>query len=181
MTPRDFFAITLKIIGLYLIIAAFVSIPQIAVSLYSYRYSAAEARFGELLEIGFFVLFAILFYIVFLYYCLFKTDWIIDKLQLDKGFAEEKFELNIHRSTILTISVIVIGAILITDSLPPLCRNIMTYFQTTTVHVNPQENIAVGWILFHFIKFFIGFFFASASRLVVNFIELKRKKPVSTD
>ena len=44
--------------------------------------------------------------IIALRLCLFRPDIIIDKLALDKGFTEERFEINIHRSTVLTLAVI---------------------------------------------------------------------------
>ncbi|HWD87026.1 MAG TPA: hypothetical protein VG367_02795 [Mucilaginibacter sp.] len=177
MTPRDFFALILKIIGLYLIIGAFVSIPQVVASLlYSYK-SAAGASVGEILEICFYVLFGLSFYIWFLYLCLFRTDWIINKLQLDQGFSEERFELNIHRSTVLKIAVIVIGAVLIIDNLPMLCKQLYSFIPSSEPRRVFSESPSPGWTVYYFVKFFIGFSLISANRPIVNYIERKRKGP----
>lgn len=175
MTPRDLFAIILKSIGLYLVIGGFVSIPQIIYSFYTYQHNGASL--SDILEICFFILFSISFYIGFLYLCLFRTDWVIDRLHLSRGFGEERLGINFHRSTVLRIIVILLGAVMITDSLPLLCKNILTYLQTTTYRIDFKENIASGWLIFYFVKFFLGFCFISASRPIVNFIELKRKNP----
>ena len=48
--------------------------------------------------------------IIALRLCLFRPDIIIDKLALDKGFTEERFEINIHRFTFLTLAIILTGA-----------------------------------------------------------------------
>lgn len=178
MTPRSFFAVIIKIIGIYLLAGAIISIPQIISSLFYYRSTISDPSAQDIFGICFFVLFSISFFLFVLYYCLFKTEWIIDKLRLDQNFTEEKFDINLHRSTILKIAVIVIGAVMIVDSLPVLCQNLLTYFQTTSAHVSFKENRASSWLIFAFGKFCIGFSLISASRPIVNFIELKRKEPV---
>jgi len=178
MTPRSFFAIIIKIIGIYLLTGAIIAIPQIVASIYSYRYTISYPSAQDIFWICFFVLFSISFFLFVLYYCLFKTEWIIDKLRLDQNFTEEKFDINLHRSTILKIAVIVIGAVMIIDSLPILCQNLLTYFQTTSASISFKENRASTGLIFAFGKFCIGFSLISASRPIVNFIELKRKEPV---
>ena len=177
MTPRSLFAIIIKIIGIYLIVGAVVSIPQVVTSLYSYRLEFRSGDIGIILEICFLVLFSISFYVLVLYYCLFKTDWMIDKLHLDHGFSEERFELNMHRSTVLKIAVIVIGAILVLDSLPLLCKQLYSFIPSNDAHMPFDENPSKGWTVYYFVKFFIGFSLMSANRPIVNYIERKRKGP----
>ncbi|HEX3385356.1 MAG TPA: hypothetical protein VHS53_09220 [Mucilaginibacter sp.] len=178
MTPRDFFALILKIVGLYLIIVSFVSLPQVVMSLfYSYRYGVVNAGAGEILEICFMVLFGISFYIWFLYLCLFRTDWIINKLRLAQGFDEERLEINIHRSTILKIAVIVMGALMIIDNLPMLCKQLYSFIPDDERHTILSDSPSKGWTVYYFVKFFIGFSLISANRPIVNYIERKRKGP----
>jgi len=131
------------------------------------------------LEISFFLVVTIAFYVLIMRYCLFKTDWLVDKLHLDKGFIEERFEIKMHRSTILKIAVIVIGGVMVIDTLPLLCKQTFAYFQLTSTTISFKENPASGWIIFYFVKFSIGFFMMTSSRLIVNFIERKRKGPVA--
>src|SRR3569623_1657799 len=101
MTPRSLFAIIIKIIGIYLLLGAIVSIPQMIITVYSLRGQVSYTDTKEMFGIAFFLIVTAVIYILIMRYCLFRTDWLIDKLNLAKGFTEEKLELNIHRSTIL--------------------------------------------------------------------------------
>ncbi len=111
--------------------------------------------------------------------CIFKTDVIIDKLQLDAGYQDERFEFNIHRSTLLKIAVIVMGGVLIIDSVPLLLQQVLTYLQQS--HAIAYNKFTDGptakYIVLYFIKTSIGVFMLTSSRLIVNVIELKRKSP----
>jgi hypothetical protein len=60
---------------------------------------------------------------------IFKTDWLIHALRLNKGIIEEKLELNIHRSTVLQISIIVTGCIVFVESFPSLLKRLFDYYQ----------------------------------------------------
>jgi hypothetical protein len=177
MTPRDLFAIIIKIIGIYLVIEAFVFLPQLISTIFQYRRMMTESSQADFLDGGFFMVFALGTYFLILRYCLFKTDWIIDKLHLDRGFSEEKFEINIHRSTVLKIAVIVIGAVMVIDSLPLLCKQLFSYIQMSRIGTSFNQNPTSGWMIYYFLKFSIGFSLMSASRPIVNYIERKRKGP----
>jgi hypothetical protein len=179
MTPRSLFAIILKIIGLYLIIEAFVFLPQLVSTLYQYGRMMMESPRSEILEIGFYIVLSLGIYILALRLCLFKTDWLIDKLHLDKGFSEEKLELNIHRSNVLKIAVIVIGAVMVIDSLPLLCKQTISYLQMSHTYTRFIDNRSTGWMVYYFVKFVAGFCLVSANRPIVNYIELKRKGPAT--
>jgi hypothetical protein len=181
MTPRSLFSIIIKIIGIYLVLSAFVLIPQLVASLFSVGRQSGINDSGDFLTLGFFLVFAVGFFAMILRYCIFKTDWLIDKLQLDKGFEEEKFELNIHRSTVLRIAVIVIGAVMIVDYLPSFCKTIFSYVQMGNVARGFKDNPNSGWIIVDIVRLFIGFFMITSSRLIVNFIELRRKKPAQAE
>lgn len=175
MTPRSLFALIIKIIGVYLLIGAIIAIPQMITTLLSFRGQVSYTDSGELFAIAFFLLITVTIYVAIMRYCLFKTEWLIDKLHLDKGFTEEKLELNIHRSTVLQIAVIVIGCVMVIDNLPLLCREVFVYFQTSMPNIGFKENPSSKFIVIDFAKFFIGVFLMTSSRLVVNFIERKRR------
>jgi hypothetical protein len=178
MTPRSFFSIVIKVIAIYLILASLSLIPQMfGTIMFWFQPSYGGVHAGELLVGILILLLAAGFYIFFLRLCLFKTDWIIDKLHLDQGFDEERFELNIHRSTVLKIAVIVIGAIMIVDSFPMLCKQLYSFIPSNEPHTVFGDNPSKGWIIYYFAKFFIGFSLMSANRPIVNYIERKRKGP----
>jgi len=177
MTPRSLFAIILKIIGIYLLIGAIISIPQMITTFYSFGRQVSYTDSNELLGIAFFLIITVAVYILIMRYCLFRTEWLIDKLHLDKGFIEGQLELNIHRSTVLKIAIIVIGCVMVIDNLPLLCREVFVYFQTSAPNVGFKENPSSKYIVIDFAKFFVGLFLMTSSRLVVNFIERKRREP----
>jgi hypothetical protein len=178
MTPRSLFAIIIKVIAIYLIVASLSFIPQLLSTLMMLFQPGMSAPRGEEILTSILIIILIVgFYIFFLRLCLFKTDWIIDKLRLSEGFSEEKFELNIHRSTVLKISVIVIGAVMLTDSLPMLCKQVISYIQMSRAYMSFSQNHESGWMIYYFVKFFIGFSLISANRPIVNYIERKRKGP----
>jgi len=177
MTPRSLFAIIIKIIGIYLLIGSFVTIPQMITAVLSFRAQVSYAGPGDLFALAFFILITAAIYIGIMRYCLFKTEWLIDKLHLDKGFDEEKLEINIHRSTVLKIAVIVIGAVMVIDSLPALCKEVFVYSQMSAPNRGFNENPSSKYMIVDIVKLFIGFFLMTNSRLVVNFIERKRREP----
>lgn len=181
MTPRSFFAIIIKIIGLYLVIGAVVSIPQVITALFAYKSQFNYSSGDDVLTMGSFLVFSVSFYLAVMYYCVFKTEWIIDKLQLDQNFSEERFELNIHRSTVLRIAVIVVGGIIIADSLPLLCKQAFVFVRFNRTGADLKQNPETVWMIFYFVKVSVGFALISASRPIVNFIELKRKKPAQNE
>jgi hypothetical protein len=176
MTPRSFWAILIKILGLYIILESLASVPNFLGSVY-YVFSTTFGQDNS----GF--LFLTLYYIVVIcvygllfYYCLFKTDWIIDKLKLDKGFEDERFEFNIHRSTVLKIIIMVTGGVLLVDSVPMLCRQILSYIQERNKYISPVSHPATGYIIIYSVKIFIGYFMLTCSRMMINFMEARRKK-----
>ncbi len=111
----------------------------------------------------------------------FKTSWLIDKLRLDKGFTEEKLELNIHRSIVLRIAIIVTGAILFIETLPSLLKELFAYYQEINSYNGFKHYPHAGWITFYLVKLLISYFMLTSSRPIVNFIERKRKDKIRTE
>jgi hypothetical protein len=60
---------------------------------------------------------------------IFKTEFIIDLLKLDKKFGKEIISLNIHRSVVLSISIMVVGGLLLVNEIPNFINQINFYFQ----------------------------------------------------
>ncbi len=173
MTPRSFFTILLKLLGIYLLFQGILLLPQAVGSMFMYA-SYAEGGWGDALMVTLVIVLAVLIFLAILYGCIFKTDLIIDTFRLDRNFAEEKFELSIHRSTVLRIAVIVLGGVIFVDALPDLCRNVFSFFQMKDVTLMEYQN--GGWMIFDFVKTLLGWFLMSNSRTAVNMIERQRKK-----
>lgn len=175
MTPRTLFTIILKIFGIYLIYTSILVIPDGVTTILTFKQMAEDGNswiaYGIILTI-----LVLLVYYALIHFCIYKTDWVITKLALAEHFEEERFEINIHRSTVLRIAVIAIGALIFIDAVPIFCRQVFIYFKQ--VHTEPLFNITTngGWSIYYFVQMFIGYFMMSSSRLIVNFIERNRKK-----
>ena len=118
MTIKTFWLILLKTLGIILVVSA-VSVLANTFSTLSYIYK------GDLTSVVYVivaVIATVLLYFLVLWLFVFKTSWLIDKLSLEKGFDEEKIDLNIRPSTILRIATIVTGGIMVVNNLPFLCK-----------------------------------------------------------
>jgi len=178
MTPRTLFAIIIKTISLYLLIGSFLAIPQfLGSTLYLFQQSSTGSGFMINITVSLVLLLLILgVYFAFFRLCFFKTNWIIDKLRLDQGFDDEIIGINLHRSTLLKIIITITGALIVADSLPYIFKYLISYFQESKINYRGSAQISsTGWMIYYFVKFMFGLFFLTCSRIVVNFIELKRK------
>jgi hypothetical protein len=126
MTLRTLLNIILKILGIFFIKDFLAIIPQfLSVGLYLTKPDTVPEGIWTFVM----TLLILFVYGLVSYYLIFKTNLIIDKLKLDKGFDEEKISLNVHRSTILSISIIVIGGHFVAEEIPKFCRQLFSYFQ----------------------------------------------------
>lgn len=115
----------------------------------------------------------ILIYLLALRFFVFKPNWIIDKLKLDQGFDEEKIELNNNSNAILRIAVIVIGGLMLVNSLPILLKNIFDFLQQQS---HFKDYPQTGWIVFGVIKSVIGYLLLSNSRYFADRIKNEKSE-----
>jgi hypothetical protein len=171
MAPKSLWTIIIKIAGLYIIWQFIVLLPQFFVML-SYIKDRENSQF---FVAEFLLLTQGCIYFVTVWGCLFKTDWVIKRLNLENGLDEGTLELNVHRSIVLKIIIIVLGGLLLIDGIPMLFNNALIYWQRKDSFNTFRDNPTTPWIIFSFLKAVIGYCMIAYSRLVVNFIELKRK------
>jgi hypothetical protein len=172
MTLRTLFNVILKILGVFFIKDFLAAIPQLlSIILYLTKSDTATEAIWTLVT-TLLILFA---YGLVSYYLVFKTNLIIDKLKLDKGFDEEIISLNIHRSTILSISIIVIGGLLVADEIPNFCRQLFSYFQEKRMTYG-QTNPTISYSIVSGAKIIIGLFLMTGQRQIVKLVERQRKK-----
>ena len=174
MTIRTLFTIILKILGIFFIKNFLETLPQL-LSLLNFMNDFAG---NQKLIIGLCEFSLMLFILGLLsYLLLFKTDLIIDKLQLDKGFKEEVIPLNIHRTTILSIAIIMIGGLLIINELGNFCRQLFLYYQE--VRLSKQnylsKNPNILYSIISFVKIILGLLLIMYQKQIVHFIEWRRK------
>ena len=170
MTIRTFWTIFIKIIGIWLVLDSVTVIPQFFSTLFLTNPSDTSQSFALTLA---FLLFTIGIYIFILRLFVFKTAWLIDKLHLDKGFEEERIDMNIQLSTVLTVATIVAGGLMFAESLPLLCKQIFVSLQQNGMY---KERPAKGWIIFYSVKTMLAYLLMTNSKKVVSFIDKQTAK-----
>ncbi len=184
MALRSFWQILIKILGIYVaiesittiwksinIIVTYASFASFATLSPKYHLPFDTVEFAALTSLILFIVYLLIFY-----FFLFKTDWIIDKLKLEKGFHEERFELNTSNSTILKIVVMIIGGYLLVDIFPTLISDVITYFQPINKYEIREHNRNTVYIITNIIKIGIGVYMLTCSTSIVSFIEKRSRK-----
>jgi len=172
MTPRSLFNIILKILGVFFIKDFLATTPQL-LSIFFYFKMSATVREDIWAIVS--TLLSLLVYGLVSYFLIFKTEIVIDKLKLDRGFDQGAIPLNIHRSTVLSISIIVIGGLIIADEIPTLCRQLFSYFQERRMNYS-RTDVTISYSALTSAKIIIGILLMTRQRQIVNFIERQRKK-----
>jgi len=129
-----------------------------------------DINFGLILTVIAVVMLAMVYFLVLRFF-IFKTDWLIKKLHLDRGFEEEQIGIKVHRSTILSISIIVIGGIALIDAFPEVCKLAYEFLKTKSNSIEPPSS----WLIFYSIKLVVGVLLMTYHRVIVNVIEKKRR------
>ena len=170
MTIRNLLNLILKIIGILFIRDMLSMLPQLSLSFVMFEQSAIFEK-----GIMNFVLSAsmILVYILVARLFIFKSESVIDYLRLDHDFEEEKLEISMHRSAILSIAIIIIGGLMLAEGIPKLCLSIYEY--------NISKYASHGHTPFNNAKFYssiattsVGVLLMTLQQQIVNLIELKR-------
>jgi hypothetical protein len=168
MTPRNLFNIILKIFGLFFFKEIVYLLPQIIVFVQPNKYTETNGNdtlSSLLISFG-----VIAFYVFFIYQLLFKTNNIVDKLKLDKGFNREEFSFDIPSSHVLTIALIVVGGVIVINEIPNLCRNIFFYFQEKSVSRNIAKP-SYSYIIVSAVKILLALLIMGERKRIVEFAE----------
>jgi hypothetical protein len=173
MSPRSFWIILLKLVGIWIMFSSITVVPQFIISLWPIFSSNQVFENWEVLLI---LLIAILIYLWIFRVLIVRPGSVIDKLKLDEGFDEDRLDFNIHRSTVVTIAIIIIGGLMIIDSVPLFFRQLFLYLQSRTTPYN-SNLISPTWIFVYLVKTLIGYLLIANNRMVVNFIEKTRRLP----
>lgn len=172
MTPKTIFTIILKIFGIWLVLGMIQVIPQ-TLSAIPYILEADAISFG----VGLFVMIlALTFYFFIIRLLLFKTDFIIDKLSLDKHFDQEIVNTEIQQTTIIQIAIIVLGGILFIDNVPLLIKEIVSYLQQKQLAGTLFSNPSFQYIILHVGQLLLGYLLMNNSKRLTSWIDSIQKK-----
>jgi hypothetical protein len=171
MTLRSLFNIILKIFGILFIKDFLLLLPGLLTAVFFLDATdSLRVNFGILAS----SLLTLLILGTLAYLLIFRTGLITNKLKLDKGFDVETIPLNIHRSTVLSISLIVIGGYIAANEIPNLIKQLYFYFQYKRTGYNEYHQ-SLSYFILSAVKIIIGFLLIKKQRLLVNLIERKRK------
>lgn len=161
MTKRDFFKLMIKLFGLYSgLMTLFTVIPNnIANLLFQFNFSLLL-----------FITISILVVVSFFLFLIFKTDFIIDKLKLDKGFDEEKIQFeNLTNDSIVKFAVFLIGGFLIINHFPNFLNYSFQYFKIK------MQNSDLGYVEVNYFNWII-----SVINILIGYLLITNYKVVAT-
>lgn len=174
MSPRNLFNIILKVFGLFLLKDAITFIPQI-ILIFS---AITDAKYSDVIIPVITLLLFGVFWFAIIYLFIFKTNFLITKLKLNKGFDQDIIPLNIHRSQILSICFIVIGGLLVANEMPNLVLQLFEYFREKNAGLRDPR---ISYSVLAISRVILGFLLIIYQRHIVNFIECKRKNKANTN
>ncbi|RKR82462.1 hypothetical protein BDD43_2643 [Mucilaginibacter gracilis] len=164
MSLRTLFSIVLKILGLLLIKDFLLAVFQILIVVFTMSPSLETC-----------VLYAVVTVINGLlpYLFIFKSELIINVLKLDGGFDEDTIALNMHRSTMFGLCVIIVGGYMVASEVPVLVRLVFVIYQEKNELSATNPN--VGYLLLSVAKIFVGLILMGFQRPIANLLEINRR------
>ena len=172
MTPRSIFIIILKVLGIFLLKDIIETIPQL---LSAIPFFTSMENFSDVLLVFITASAAIAVYILMMYYLIFRTNMIIDKLHLDRGFSQDSLTFNVSTTTIFTIAIIITGAFILITEIPDFCKFAISYFQEKRI-THGLSTPRISNTVYSAVKIVLGLLLIGERKRIVMFIEQSRKK-----
>jgi magnesium-transporting ATPase (P-type) len=174
MTPRSLFNIVLKIFGLFFLKNIIETVPQLISTIaFMLNQNSFDPYEGIFVFLGTTLILA--FYIFVTYELFFKTNVILDKLKLDKGFTQDQFSFELPKSSTLTVALIIIGGIILTNEIPNLCKALYQYIQQKTILRYTEKQPDLSYAVMTGAKIILGLLILGERKRIVEFIESKQK------
>jgi uncharacterized membrane protein len=174
MAARSLFHIVIKILGLLFIKDIVMTIPSFMPVIYGFGYGNMPGAFSMLLITAL----TLLIYLVIAFYFIFNTDWVISKLRLIENFPEDPIPLNIHRSTVVSIALLLLALFLIVQAIPLLVSELTKWYRYNDMLKGiPGQMDAFDYsmILVYLAQIVIGLLLIGYHRPLVGYIEMKTR------
>ena len=174
MKARDLFTIILKIFGIYLIKDILTAIPPVLKNFYQFLEVDPDVALFSL--IFSFVSLALHFTIVYL--LLFKTSFLISMLNLTASLSEQPLIINLHRSQVYTIAILITGLLILVFSVPVLIKDLYWWYEYISSRntMFGTQSYDYSRLLISITEVIIGLLFLGNQRSLVNYIEYKKRK-----
>lgn len=126
MSVRSLFDVILKVLGIFFIRDILEAFSRsLSVLVYFPQYSSEKEAFFNLgVTIPPLVL-----YTLFCWLLIFRTQNLMRFLRIEKNVGEEPVSLDIQRSTVLTVAVVLTGGLLLVNEIPEFFRLAVYYYQ----------------------------------------------------
>lgn len=168
MEIKTFWRIIIKGIGLWLLVNSVYVIPQFAST---FSFIQDQLNWENLIAVWSITFGTLIFYLLIVGVFLFKTEWIVNVLRLDKNFTENRIDINLPYNNVLSIVVIVIGALVFVEAIPKLCSTVYEFLKQKELF---KDYSRVSWLIFYFLKALVGYLMMTNSKTIVKLID-KRK------
>jgi hypothetical protein len=167
MTPHSFFTVLLKITGLLFIKELIVGFFQMLGLLFNPAYGSSPLLPALAL------IFVVAVYLLLIWFFLFRTEFIIRKLSLDKHFQQESFDLNIKMASFLNVATIVLGGILLIDAVPSFIREIFYMLQQPNGEVFFRSSSSLP-VIYSFTEILIALVLISGHNRIAGWVQKKK-------
>ncbi|HEX2847015.1 MAG TPA: hypothetical protein VHN59_10740 [Chitinophagaceae bacterium] len=108
------------------------------------------------------------------YWFIFKTEVLIDKFGLDKGFAEPSFQFKIDVSSILQMALIITATIILVWEIPSLGKNIFYVWQQSRMGFLNPEGANWSPIIISVIRIILALLLIGERKRILSLLENKR-------
>ncbi|QCK15642.1 hypothetical protein [Mangrovivirga cuniculi] len=161
MTKRDFFILIIKIFGLYTLISTLFSSTVSAFSLILFQSDFYSVSIG---------LISVIIIGMFFYLLIYKASKIVDLLNLDKHFDDERIDFSsLDSELILKLSVFILGGFLIVENASVLMTEVYQALREDTYGLKRDSgenvylvlsfvNILIGYLMISNLKAISGYF-----------------------
>jgi len=183
MTPRSFWAVVIKIMGIYIgymclitvwktVTAILTILPSISIlSIYDKKINYEAYLYITMAS----SLLLVIFYVLLFYSFVFKTHWVVKKLKLAKDFENELFKFNIPHSAVLKVSIIIISGVILIEVVPDLIKEILFYFNISFLK-KVEFNRNIAFIITDTIKTIIALLLIIFSTKITRYVTKTMKR-----
>ena len=175
MTINTFWNLFIKALGFYLLVDLFKLIPGMMPSIFLIRtYMDPWELFYMIIAV--FIPFLLFGFFIFL--LIFKTNWIIKRFDLEKGFKETTLDVSFNSTVVLRIITILLGGFILIEGVPSLCKQLFLFFEMSDAMF--REDPRSAHIIYYVIQSLIGILMMTNSEIIVRFIKKYSSKETDT-
>jgi len=173
MTVSTFLKVFIKILGLWLSIQfASVFVQNILGLVYSGIEKDSVSIYNSNVYLIISTVITTFSYCLLIFLFLFKTDFLLNKLKMEKNFAEQQIEIKMDAKSILNIAIIIMGGIVFIDSFPLLLKDIYFYYTQSGELSNKSDSF---FIFYNLVRNALGYVLLAYNKKITNFFLFEKE------